>query len=78
MDSKCRTAFRRKVLGMPLTVKAFRCKVPSVINSGSEASTVEFIPSDESFQHADLDAINPEVNVDSDAVICHSIASSVR
>lgn len=51
------------MLGMPLTVKAFRGKVPSVINSGSEASTVEFIPSDESFQNADLDVMNQEVNV---------------
>lgn len=64
MDSKCRTAFRRKMLGMPLTVKAFRGKVPSVINSGSEASTIEFIPSDESFQNADSDVMNQEdVNI---------------
>lgn len=28
IDSKCRTAFRRKQRGLPLTVKAFRGKAP--------------------------------------------------
>ncbi len=28
IDSKCRTAFRRRVRGLPLTVKAFRGKAP--------------------------------------------------
>ena len=30
IDSKCRTAFRRKIRGQPLTVKAFRGKTESV------------------------------------------------
>ncbi|XP_022246448.1 protein BANP-like [Limulus polyphemus] len=40
LDSKCRTAFRRKQRGMPLTVKAFRNRVPQtyvhVASSSSE------------------------------------------
>ena len=28
IDSKCRTAFRRRIRGLPLTVKAFRGKAP--------------------------------------------------
>lgn len=35
IDSKCRTAWRRRVRGMPLTVKAFRGKAPpSYVNIG--------------------------------------------
>ena len=33
IDSKCRTAFRRKQRGLPLTVKAFRGKAPTVMNT---------------------------------------------
>lgn len=34
IDSKCRTAYRRKQRGMPLTVKAFRGKAPSAYVMG--------------------------------------------
>ena len=37
MDSKCRTAFRRKQRGLPLTVKAFRGK-PTSSAGGSDRS----------------------------------------
>ena len=44
IDSKCRTAFRRKQRGMPLTVKAFRGKSTSYITPNTPG---ELITSDD-------------------------------
>ena len=44
IDSKCRTAFRRKQRGMPLTVKAFRGKSASYISPNTPG---ELITSDD-------------------------------
>jgi len=42
IDSKCRTAYRRKVRGMPLTVKAFRGKTFSTyVQSASSPGEVK-------------------------------------
>lgn len=49
------------MLGMPLTVKAFRGKVPTVVTSSSEIMSAEFVTSDESFQNAESDTIMSEV-----------------
>ncbi|XP_069112865.1 protein BANP-like [Argopecten irradians] len=51
VDSKCRTAFRRKQKGMPLTVKAFRGKsTPTYIQVGPD----EMGSDDDSLQDAEL------------------------
>ena len=53
MDSKCRTAFRRKQRGMPLTVKAFRGKsVPNVIGPGGTSDLS--ISDEDSLQDSEL------------------------
>ena len=53
MDSKCRTAFRRKQRGMPLTVKAFRGK--SVPNFAGPGGTSDLsISDDDSLQDSEL------------------------
>lgn len=55
IDSKCRTAFRRKQRGMPLTVKAFRGKAPpTYVNIGSHLPGELGCQSDEdSISHED-------------------------
>lgn len=51
MDSKCRTAFRRKQRGMPLTVKAFRGKsVPNFTGNPGDLT----ISDDDSLQDSEL------------------------
>lgn len=53
MDSKCRTAFRRKQRGMPLTVKAFRGKsVPNLVGPGGTSDLS--ISDEDSFQDSEL------------------------
>jgi hypothetical protein len=60
INSKCRTAYRRKVRGLPLTVKAFRGKAPSTYIQVSENSLGSRVhahdlgdTSDESLQQAE-------------------------
>lgn len=51
MDSKCRTAFRRKQRGMPLTVKAFRGKsVPNFTGNPGDLT----ISDEDSLQDSEL------------------------
>lgn len=53
MDSKCRTAFRRKQRGMPLTVKAFRGKsVPNFVGPGGTSDLS--ISDEDSLQDSEL------------------------
>ena len=44
IDSKCRSAYRRKVLGLPLSVKQFRFQVPhaGAISAQSHESVSQF------------------------------------
>ncbi|XP_041376209.1 protein BANP-like isoform X2 [Gigantopelta aegis] len=51
IDSKCRTAFRRKQKGMPLTVKAFRGKAHEKTIAG--ALSVDCQSDDDSMNHED-------------------------
>lgn len=51
IDSKCRTAFRRRQRGMPLTVKAFRGKALSGYNHSLMSG--EMMSDDDSISHED-------------------------
>ena len=69
MDSKCRTAFRRKQRGMPLTVKAFRGKsVPNVIGPGGTSDLS--ISDEDSLQDSEL-----HIHQVMDTVCCCSCVS---
>lgn len=50
IDSKCRTAFRRKQKGMPLTVKGFRGKAATMV----DGMTNDTLSDEDSFQDGDL------------------------
>ncbi|XP_067651436.1 protein BANP-like [Haliotis asinina] len=67
IDSKCRTAFRRKQRGMPLTVKAFRGKAPpTYVNIGSHLPGELGCQSDEdSISHEDSELHIHQAEVDS-------------
>ncbi|XP_064611861.1 protein BANP-like isoform X2 [Liolophura sinensis] len=50
IDSKCRTAFRRKQKGMPLTVKGFRGKAATMVDGMAN----DTLSDEDSFQDGDL------------------------
>ncbi|KAK2162178.1 hypothetical protein LSH36_102g03003 [Paralvinella palmiformis] len=71
INSKCRTAYRRKVRGLPLTVKAFRGKAPSTYIQVSENSLGSRVhahdlgdTSDESLQQAEDAELQIQTEVD--------------
>ncbi|GFR82609.1 protein BANP [Elysia marginata] len=54
IDSKCRTAWRRRQRGMPLTVKAFRGKAPpSYVNIGSHMADLSGASDEDSMSQED-------------------------
>jgi len=54
IDSKCRTAWRRRARGMPLTVKAFRGKAPpSYVNIGNHMGDMSGGSDDDSLSQED-------------------------
>ncbi|KAK3578462.1 hypothetical protein CHS0354_038551 [Potamilus streckersoni] len=71
MDSKCRTAFRRKQRGMSLTVKAFRGKTTSTYVSHSAVSIDSCIgqSDDESYQG------DNELQIQGDVDMQHTVAT---
>ncbi|XP_063440748.1 protein BANP-like [Mytilus trossulus] len=77
MDSKCRTAFRRKQRGMPLTVKAFRGKsVPNFIGPGGTSDLS--ISDDDSLQDSELHIHQGDQGELKQTLTMHNIDSSIK
>ncbi|XP_023214948.1 protein BANP-like [Centruroides sculpturatus] len=81
LDSKCRTAFRRKQKGMPLTVKAFRDRLPpsylhlmpgSEMGSPPESPSVILTKSDSDDLHS-ISANETELGMDNSINLNHGI-----
>ncbi|XP_064466410.1 protein BANP-like isoform X2 [Ornithodoros turicata] len=64
LDSKCRTAFRRKTRGMPLTVKAFRDRLPPV--AGQAPAVGQSLEASSSSPECSLGASQSDVSMDND------------
>ncbi|CAH1778702.1 unnamed protein product [Owenia fusiformis] len=76
MDSKCRTAFRRKQKGLPLTVKAFRGKAPPAYISMEEAG--EISPNNQDGLQQLQDGASVHLNQPSEADLQQAIANAFQ